>query len=292
MPYPAVPGRKMALSLDGSLVGFNNSASNVGLATVFGSTDMAQLDGESPAKDSNTAFPANSISSANFLYVLFPELRDISTFFLRFSSNGGGTITVSVQVSADTTNGADGTWTSLTFTGVGVQAGIVGDWWRSITWPVITAGQTGSIKAIRFQVNNTNSQAFLRQVHIFGKKSTGQAADDVIFLGTDQVNELTADLDLGDLQAASGPYDTTIAVKNVSSFKTANSVVLDFQGSYTGDFQVSIDGGSTFGSTKTITSMAPAAIQPIVIRNTPPSASGGNYIPRAANLRAVVTSWS
>lgn len=288
MPYAALTFRKMALSVDGTVVGWNNTTAGAGLVNVLSAGDMQQIDGESPAKVASTAMGAGSTS---FIYVIFPELRDLTGWLIRGSAS---TPALSqMATSPDTTNGADGTWTAITVAGGGSSgANTTGtDWWRASAPAALTGSVTG-IKGIRIQVNPSGGSGFIQGLHIFGKKTTGQTADDVIFLDLGLVSEITADYDYGDVPAASANRDVTLAVKNVAPAHTANNIVLDFVGSNPGDYNVSIDGGSSFGTTKTITSLVAAASQPIVVRFIPPAASAGNYTPRAAQIRAVVTSWT
>lgn len=288
-----VSARKICFSQDGTIVGYDSAtaAAYRGLVNVCSAGDLLQLDGESPAEDTSIVTVASNYLTA---YALFPELRDLSYMLLRYGTTSSTTNpTHTVATSPDTTNGIDGSWTTITVTGTLSYVTNNVDWWRANA-PASLSGAVTGIKGVRFQTSGSTfgTGTGWRGWHIWGHKYSGQTPDDIVFLDTGLTTEFAADYDFGDVLAASATQDITIAVKNVSGTKTANSIVLTMVGSNPSDYLISIDAGSTFGSTKTITSLAAGATQNVVLRLAPPAATAGNYTPRAANLKASVTSWT
>jgi hypothetical protein len=292
MPYSTWPTQlKMPLDLDGSIMMFN-TASFTSTYTFLSTADVSQLQGESPAKIANTVLtPGSGGPTTNFfIVVLFPELRDLTGILVAMTGTLG---TPTMSSSPDTTNGLDGTWSTVTITGTSAVLTNT-DWWRSTLPATLTNNITG-IRGLRILVQLSSGAGqfnILRGLHIFGAKTSGQTADDIQFLNSDGSTVSTKDFDYGDSAAGGAITDTTIYVKNQSGTKTANNVVLSLVGSNPTDFTISTDGGSTFFTSRTLTSLAAGATQAVVVRLTTPSIAGGNATPRAANLRAVVGSWT
>jgi hypothetical protein len=201
--------------------------------------------------------------------------------------------TPTMSSSPDTTNGLDGTWSTVTITGTSAVLTNT-DWWRSTLPATLTNNITG-IRGLRISVQLSSGAGqfnILRGLHIFGAKTSGQTADDIQFLNSDGTTVSTKDFDYGDIAAGGAVSDTTIYVKNSSGTKTANNVALSFYGSNPGDFLVSTDGGSTFLTSALLATLASGATQQLIVRYTPPALASGNATPRAANLRAAVGSWT
>lgn len=296
MPYFTWDKLKMPLDLDGSVILWNGGLLGPGAggfsSPMFLATtaEMAQVNGESPAKDTDTSLLVNT--STSFVVVLFPELRDLTAILVRWRA-GANLGTITYQTSTDTTNGMDGTWNTVTTSGTTQVSTANADWWRANAPGTFTGANITSIKALRFsQVHSGGAASALRGLHLFGKKSSGQTVDDILFLDPDGSTVSTVDYDYGDVGAGGVTSDVTVYVKNASATKTANNVALSFSGSNTGDFLMSIDGGSNFFTTRLVASLAPAATQAIVVRVTTPAIASGVATPRAANLRAAVGTWT
>lgn len=287
MPYFTWDKLKMPLNLDGS-IGMVSSVGFTSALTLLTQANMDQLNGESPALEVTVV----AAQDAYFIF-LFPELRDLAAFLLRSATGAGGATAVSqFSTSTDTTNGLDGTWTTVTTAGTLAVTTNAVDWWRANAPGTFSGGAASGVRALRFRATNGVTTQAIRGVHIFGAKTSGQTVHDILFLNSDGTTVSTIDFDYGDVAAGGVISDTTIYVKNSSATLTANNIALSFTGSNPGDFLMSIDGGSNFFTTRTITSLAPAATQAIVVRLTTASVASGNATPRAANIRAAVGSWT
>lgn len=223
MPYPAITSRALPYNEDGTVIKLIDTS--VGVIYTLTDADLDEL--------VDTDLTYVSINSGNsgtaatsYIVVFFPELRDIDGIYSIVSNNAdSGSYTFkSLQYSADTTNGLDGTWSNATCTPNAVSSDI--DGWRKNIAAV--SGVSGAV-AIRFlmDVSNPTITFFksVRILHIYGNKTSGETADDILILDAlDSDAEFTADLDFGDR-----PSDTStqwqIKLQNASSL-TANNVVI------------------------------------------------------------------
>jgi len=289
MPYSALPSaRRRHYEIDGTVAGYNlNGGFGAGLGTLFTSTDLTNLNGETPSVGANviTSF-ANNVTA--YMFWLFAELVDLNYFLSRGSSNGTYSFG-NFQSSTDTSTGIDGTWNNVGSTGTLSSSAAGGDWWRSTTPATLTSNNTG-IRGIRF-TSFGSSNLFHQNVYIWGTKHSGQTADDIIFLESDGTTEWPNDDDWGDVAAGSPAVTHTYYVKNTSGTKTANTITVKASGSDSSKWTVSLDNVS-FASSKSISSLAAGATQIVYFKFTPPAGASGVFRPNAAYLEADVTSWT
>ncbi len=108
--YPDVPGRRLAWDIDGSVMLTKSDESST-----IGTAPQAQMTG---ANSESTLYwdpPSWGLETWGWVVVVFPDYRDISGAFI-CSGNSSGYLNDQVgevQVSADTTNGFDGTWNQI-----------------------------------------------------------------------------------------------------------------------------------------------------------------------------------
>lgn len=288
----------MHYEIDGAVVGCNSTSYGTGMTTVLSGAQKLALNEESPTVDSAVISSANG--STTYVYIIFPELVDITRFMSRcvHSSDGSGSFSLNnLTGSTDTTNGADGTWVAITKSGNTVvsqnyDSGAVNpNWWRSTSPGTLSANNTG-LKAIRFDIGNSGANnASIRSLHLWGSKHSGETSDDIVFLEGDGSTERASDDDWGDVAVVSSPSTHTFYVKNTSETKTANTITVKSSGSDSARWTVSKD-NVTFSSSVSITSLAAGATQVIYVKFTPPADTAGNYRPFAAYLEADVTSWT
>lgn len=271
--YPDAVSWRMAYDVDGTQVYryvVGNSPAYDAIAAQYSSGTIVNMNDE----NSSTTDVASGAFTAKAIVFIFPELRDLDGTYIT-AMTGSGAIT-SVQVSSNTTNGVDGTWTAV--------SGYVGGFGASGTIPsmrtdVIWATYLG-IKAIRLARNSSGGgvSVFFESVHLYGEPAPGENPQRLeIWHPTLNQRMGAADLDWGNV-----PRNSTetrqFRVKNIHPTLTANSVraamsiLSDTTPSVVGQMAISKD-GTTFGSQQTLTSpLGPGAISPIMyIRRTTPA---------------------
>jgi hypothetical protein len=282
--YPDVPGPRMAYDVDGSVGFYFSETTN--LITQLTAGELASMNDED-----NDSWDAGIFNSQR-VGLIFPELRDILGYFMYFSSGDFGSALI-LDTSTDTTNGLDGTWTTR-----------AANWVKSFTptpgyrTGINTLVVTG-IKAIRFQANRVGSGAFNdfapSQMHIYGAPNSGASIDRLVFWDpTSNVVLPAAALDWGNVPRSSSA-DKTFRVKNVSTTKTAQGIVIspealtDTSPSVPGQHLFSTD-GTTFTASINIGDLAPGATSSVlyVRRVTPSNAVLSVWTFRA---KAVATAW-
>lgn len=249
--YPDVPGPRIAYDRDGT----QGYSLDSGFTTVRGSIPAANM--QAMNKEDGAGYNALG-GYGNVGYCLyFPILMDITNAFLCTFALG------TAAVSADTTNGVDGTWSTITMTN------------QTFTKPnarqQITAvsGATG-IKALRFAVNGgfANSPTVFA-MHLYGKPSAVSDRLEFWHPTLDQsLNATPALLDWGNR-----PRGTTATqqfrVKNLSSTLNANSITVgmesltDASPTYVSQHTFALGAGA-FAATATIPSLSPGQISDVV----------------------------
>lgn len=264
--YPNSPSWRMALDKDGT----QGYKIGNGIITQMTNSELVALNDESV-----TSGVVLTINDPNRIAFLFPERRDIDGFFV--ANNAGGTNAPLVpQVSTDTTNGLDGTWTNLGDTIIPPHSAIPE--YRTGIHSRTALGVIG----IRFgwSVNGQSSNQFQPcVVHLYGEITAGQSLDRLLLWHPTLDERVSpAYFDWGDV-----PRNTTATrdfrVKNVSGAKTANTVrvameaLSDSAPSAPGQHALSLSGG-TYLAQQTISTLAPGEISPVLTlrRITPANA--------------------
>lgn len=273
--YPDVPGARIPYDVDGTIwynVGGAPPPSVISAANVKNMNDESNTNLSSP-QDGGT------------IMCMFPALRDITHMFVLCHAS-----TVSTQISADTTNGIDGTWVAgPTFPSRTSQN--VNPLYRT----AIDAVNLTGVKAMKFSFNFGGAYTSnIKAIHMYGNWSS---LNDFLFGWHPTLDQelIGADLDFGD--AMQGTTATkTFRIKNFSSTQTANDVIISDEAltNATPDIPTQYDyslDGTTFSQTVTIPTIAPNGISPVVTlrRNTATNAALGLH---ALRIRAVPTSWS
>lgn len=258
--FASPPGVRIAYDANQSVVAFHDGSS---VSATLATGDKQLLNDES----ASTSVAIPNISPC-YLAVVFPYLRDIAAFGVRFGSGG----TTDVETSVNTTNGIDGTWvaqgtvSSTLFTPAGAGHRTA---FSSPASPAL------GVKGIRFKINSpVDLHAF--GMHLYGGISAGQSIDILEFLD-DQGGPLTAEyMDWGDVAQGSSD-DKTILIRNRSATKTASTVLLIFEAltnstpSVPGMHLISTDGGVTFQASGTVPTLGPSATATLVVRRVMPS---------------------
>lgn len=280
--YPDAPSNRMLLDRDGTqmyLIDLNN------VVTQLSTTQVQEVNSEAHS----TVYVAPARSSGS-LVVFFPEKRDVAGYYLNVGSGslyGPGT---SVKVSTNTTNGIDGTWTSVSSAG---YAEPLSPNFRSKIQSIASVG----IRAMKFTVGTTDGNSLVINVHIYGNPSAGENPDRLaVWHPTSDAHISGAYYDWGDVPRSSSA-DRNCRIKNLSSTLTASSIQVSFDAltnttpSVPGQFTISADNGTTFLATVNIGDLAPGGLSPVLIvrRNTPANAALSVWEPR---IIAQATSWS
>jgi len=276
--YPDVPGRRMGWDSDGTVCVWRRL--NVAQLTEATASQRAELNDED---DVNVV----AQSSAWHVYFIFPEQREVDGIYVKIGAytNAIG----DVGISADTTNGLDGAWSTL-----------ISDYPDSTNPPgypgyreniVSTAGSNARGLYVYFQ-----RDLWLRAVHLYGEISPGQTPDRLLFIDESTGLEFQLPKDYGDVPRGSA-RDFQMRLKNNSTVAgnnvTLNNIQLTAEDLFLGSgawYTFSV-GGSAFAGTVQIASLAPeAASQLIVCRQVIPVDE--TLGPHAGRAKATVGSLS
>jgi hypothetical protein len=265
----------MAYDRDGTQ-GYTIDAANV--IAQMTSTQIANLNDESGA----TGAPF-----APYVVLYFPERRDLVAWWIDTSAVF---LVAALEVSTNTTNGLDGTWTQ-----VGPNVPVpshpsVAPYYRD---GIISATSLG-IKALRIKL--AGALGGFSTLHLYGNPSAGQNPNRLaIWHPTTDTHVTGPYFDWGDVPRSSS-QDRTFRVKNLSPTLNAVGIGLGLEAltdtapSVPGQHTLSTD-GTTFTATISISDLAPGGISPVLTmrRVTPTNATLGTW---AGRLFAQATSWS
>lgn len=262
--YPDVPSWRMPIDRDGTTGVY---IATDGTLSTFTSTQMQQINDES-----SSSSHSGSGAGQHTYCLVFPEARDLDAYYIGVASGGA----VTVQVSANTTNGFDGTWTQInSYT---PPSGDPKPGYRS---NIISTTQLG-IRGIRVSVSVgvvLGVAAALFTFHVYGENVPGSNPHKLELWHPTLNQRLSpAALDWGDTPRSSSE-DRTFRVKNISPTLTGNSVrvamdiLTDGSPSVVAQHTLSLD-GSTFFAQVNVGNLAPGAISALVTirRSTPANA--------------------
>lgn len=257
--YPDVPAPRMAYDRDGT-VGLN-------IATGYGSVVSQLSAGTLLALNDETS--TNAVTG-NGICIIFPELRDIRGMLIRYleTSTGSQPSISASQWSANTTNGIDGSWTSMGTIGA-YGAGDPVQYRQQIQ-----ALNLNGVKGIRWAQGGGGATITYRTVHIYGVIAAAQNPDRL------RMWHPTLDEPLDDATAADGAHldwaeavrgttqDRTFRIKNNSATLTANSIDLTVNvptdTSPTVASQHTLSDGGAFAGTINIGNLAPGTISSVI----------------------------
>lgn len=292
----------MAYDADGTIVVVYDASTDT--VTTLPQATLQKINSEGvsyPASTNGYSLPGfGYTNSPSFMSFVFPERRDVVAYFfgiMGFSGYADFSTVNGIQTSTNTTNGVNGTW-SLLSTSVAASYSVVPDYRTPTTISAL------NIKAIRFN-KATLSQGALQNLydtdiyacHLYGNNTN--PSDKVEFWkpSTDAILA-PADLDFGEIRRET-VTTKTFRIKNVSSTLTANSVTITASTNATtsgastvvGEYQFSLDGGTTYASSRTIASIAPGAISAVVtVKRTTTATS--LLSAQTVRINAIATSWT
>lgn len=274
--YPDAPSWRMAIDRDGTQ-GYLISSANV--VTQLSAAQMQYLNDET----------TSSVAVADRLMLIFPELRDIDAYFVAADGTSSFAASYVVEVSANTTNGLDGTWTQIGSSTTANSDPVVPQYRSS----VVSVTQLAK-RAIR--VRGTSVLDSVRAFHVYGEMAPSENPDRLALWHPTLDERVTpAYFDWGNTPRSSSG-DLLFRVKNLSSTLTAASVrvameaLTDGTPSVPGQHSLSFGGGS-FLAQVNVGDLSPGAISGVVTlrRITPSNAQLGLF---AFRVFSEANAWS
>lgn len=280
--YPDVPGKRFQLDVDGSAFFTLNDALTV--------TTPQPTAGPLVMNINNDGVTIGGLSNSGFYFgCVFPELRDVVGYSI-YAYTQANLQTGVLQYSTNTTDGLDGTWTTLA--NPFVNQGSLTPNFRTIT-PVSLSGMKGF--RARIAVAGGAYTGTFATFHLYGSITAGQNVDRLRFWHPTLDQEIDgAYFDFGDQ-----PVGTTITkqfrVKNNSSTLTANTVTLTRDSLSFTEVQTGLtfNTGGADQTTLNIGNLAPGAISSVITlkrvilaNETPVS------VPKEGRITAAATTWS
>lgn len=279
MPYPTVPGRRMAYDADGSIA---LRVPNNGAAVEISSADKANWNDENPAGVlyGHALFPA-------FFAWIFPELRELDGTFFNFDYATGWSVGA-LQWSNDTTQIHDGTWTNIDGT---IQ--FTTDTSLPVYRTSIVSRAISNVRAIRFQVDDDNWDAItMFRAHLYGEIAAGQTPDRLLFIDSSTGLEFGLPIDYGDTPRGS-EVDQTFKLKNNSASFTASNIQITGESLYlnSGAWYTFSEGGAFQSTLPLAASIGPGASSPTITvrRNIPDAETLGLH---AGRIRVSPPTWT
>lgn len=233
--YPAPIGHRMAYDRDGTVGFWFRSSDNV--VRQISDADMQEMNDE----DSTSFAPMPSgevtyYSTDVYVGLLFPEHRNLVGHWL-YLRNGAESFVNTLQVSPDTTNGFDGTWSNVdTRTGAaytGQSVGVVG-----APSPAYRTGQrplsSTSVKSVRWKMRAGGGGAYgdepeVAQFHVYGTPTNNTTRLEFWHPTLDQpLSQTPGHLDFGDRPRGSSDF-REFRVKNRSTSMAANAVTVGME---------------------------------------------------------------
>jgi hypothetical protein len=291
--YTDIPGTRFALDQDGTVLKYRNYTTSSSWTDVTGS--ISEIQKVNTANYIDTSLGA--FQSVQFAFA-FPEPRTINGAYIHGGTGTSAIIAmanIAWEYSTDTTDGTDGTWSSMTVTFASLAqhnttGGVSKPYYRSDIATLAVNNVTGV--RVRFDAQNFGSPR-LCVLHLYGGRPTAAVDRLAFWHPTSDQAIAAAALDFGDI-AQGTTVTKQFRIKNLSSTLTANTItvqVSDLLPEYTGTgLQVSTD-NTTYQNSVNIGNLASGAISStLYVRRTVPGAA--TITQRQARLLANAASWS
>lgn len=273
--YPDVPGNRWAYHLDGTII-LTKDGSN-GLYDVTASSVNMNDEDQSSGVD---------VSGRYGIIFIFPELRNLQAYFSSHYNNASSLTPQTLETSADTTNGLDGTWTTVVNPWVSINGSTIPQYRNSIQ-----AAAASGVKALRFNFTQGGYSHHLKSFHLYGTIPAAQNPNRLIFWESVNNNETPGPyFDWGDMPAGTA-QTKQFRIKNNSTTLAANSIDISAGAqTYTMAVEFSTDNVS-FASSINVGNLAPGAISSVLyVRRTVPA--GEPLRVQAVRMSAVAGSWA
>lgn len=246
--YPDVPSWRLPYDRDGTQLFVSGDLNNLVERPTSWLTTLNDEGGTTPGR----------LDHAWYVF-FFPRLMDLDAVVIATAASHA---TDGISTSPDTTNGADGTWTTLT------GAGLTGHSKPALRNNIGSVSALG-VRAFRFRQNQNYSQSYVYNVHMFGEPSAGENADklQVVQTATD-ARVAPASFDFGNVPRGATNV-RQFRIKNLSGALTANDIIVSFE--TLTDTTPSIDGQHTVSADQTtyaaqvnIGSLAPGVTSSVI----------------------------
>ncbi len=257
--------------------------------TLMGQSDIDKLNREGFVLSTTTVRRTGNNHGA-WIILMFEEAKDIDGGFAWMTVDAERTHWIAY--STNTTQGLDGTWTTLGITTThgspGEFAAPPGDGYRDLISSVAVSG----VRSLMIY-GGADDVIEWWTYHFYGVPDAGETPDRLLFLDPDDSdNEFTKPLDYGDIERGE-TFDDTFKVRNNSSSLSANTVQLTGQDLFggAGGWLTYSDGGS-FQATLSIGNLASSTTygSTITVRNIVPTGTVlGTYV---ARTRITAASWT
>ncbi len=297
--YVDVPARRMALPSDGTRYFFVYRGASPTTTEV---PSWANNLDDSTTSTAHTLLPSGNTADQSYrcLALVFPELRDISAYFAT-----GAQLSLPTAIldwSTDTTDGLDGTWTTIANNFLMASTTV-----PHIRTEISTITPITGVRGIRFHFGfgvastggTSTRSASLSTIHLYGSISAGQNPDRLDFWHPTSDAVVTGGhFDFGDIKQGASAVKQ-FRVKNRSAAQTATSVSLSrevatFTEMLTGDSNVEFSSdGSAYANTLAVGTLAPGALSSVLyVRRRVGAAETGTSVPKDARIVATAASWS
>jgi hypothetical protein len=240
-------------------------------------TQVGRLNDETDTNGFSFNTGTETAGGTGRLCFLFPRLMDIDAYFWRDDDFGNNRITPGAFAkSSDTTNGLDGTWTTVSGAFARTPGEATVPSYRSGIDSVTSLG----VRAVRFSMTMQNNYNFnsVTTVHLFGEPAAGENTDYLsIWHPTLDERVDAAYFDWGNVPRGSSA-DLTFRVKNLSTTLTAEAPrvamdVLTDAPTHSVPGWHEISKGGTFAAQQTLADIGPGDIsaETLTLRRTTPS---------------------
>lgn len=278
--YPDVPGYRFAYDVDGTNASVFNLANGI-----YTTLSLAQR--QSINSNTNSATLINS-SITEHLILFFPEQRNLSGIMLNAPRTLGGTL----DWSNNTSNGVDGTWTTVTNISTFQLSSVLVPDFRNNIYPLSLTNVT-ALRLSNVNEGATTPRGF-GNIQLYGSIPTTNSPDRLRIVDLSN-NAIAAQLDFGDIRQRNN-VTKQFKVVNNSSTKTANNITVtldvrtDTSPTLIGQYQLSTD-NTAFANAINIGTLAPGASSgTLYVRDT--VSATAQLGPWALKLIASANTWS
>lgn len=279
--YSEISGKRINYDIDGSIVGVDNDGSKKINAWVT-SNNITLMNGT--GTDTAHYFP----SGPGTIWFFFTEAVNITAMCITLAMAANvNPMFREIVTSLDTTNGIDGTWETVTFPNGSPLV------LSTTPYNCLNGVKTmvaSPCKVIRMTIGSTDGggyQPYLRNVHFYGTKVSGQTPDDISFCDVTTGTEFSSEFFWGDVAENSTPTIKSFKIKNLSTTKSANNINLSIVDNH---FILSTDQSNWVTSIDISSINIGDYSNPIYVKNTV-GAHPQPLGPRTARIITTVNNW-
>jgi len=284
-----INARRFLYNKDGTTIGMNTDGlPATGVTSWLSQAEMDTLQSETGK------YMLTTQDSKRTFFMFFPTKRNVEYLGILLDAYGTSYFSCVIEVSDDSTDGSNGTWTTIPFSesDINIARQDIGvSWWASPK-ELTAADKALSVSVLRITLifDYLTSEQGLFTFHVYGRELPGENPDDIIFVQSDATTPMASLLDMGDVPEG-GSAEYTTYVKNNSSSLTANTISLEMGGEYSTGYEMSFDGTTWANTPLSIASLAPAEQVPLYVRFMP-GAAPQELNSRYSYVNVTVGSWA